>query len=316
MKTVDTVRDLEAIRVALGAPRLGFYGYSYGSLLGQVYATLFPHRTGPMVLDGNIAPDGFGYQQGSRTLSIAIEGGLTAFWRWTARRDERFGLGRTAAAVGDRYYRTEDELRLRPRGSVGPSEWNDVFLFAAYADIEWPTIARAFAAWERGVRRPLRALVREQRTGGDNEYAAFLALLCSDDTWPRLHLQVREDSFATEARAPFAVWNTQWFTGPCTYWPARQGVAPVIEGSKAPPILLINTSADAVTPLSGALAVRHEFPRSALVVEAGSTSHAKSLTGNRCVDRAIAAYLRDGSLPPRRRGDRADLRCPGTPPPR
>ncbi|MGQ0632283.1 MAG: alpha/beta hydrolase [Sporichthyaceae bacterium] len=316
MKTVDTVRDLEAIRLALDAPRLGFYGYSYGSLLGQVYATLFPDRTGPMVLDGNIAPDGFGYQQGSRVLSIAIEGGLAAFWRWTARRHERFGLGHSAAAVQRRYYRVENALRLRPRGSVGPSEWNDLFLLAAYADLDWPGIARAFAAWERGVRAPARALIRDQRAGGDNEYAAFLALLCSDDAWPRLHLQVREDSFATEPQAPFAVWNTQWYTGPCTYWPARQGVAPVIDGGAAPPILLINTTGDAVTPFAGALAVRREFPRAVLVAEVGSTSHAKSLTGNRCVDGAIAAYLRDGSLPARRTGNRADLRCPGTPPPR
>ncbi len=54
--TLDSVLDMEAIRVALGVSRIGFYGFSYGSYLGQVYATRFPQRVGRFVLDGVVDP--------------------------------------------------------------------------------------------------------------------------------------------------------------------------------------------------------------------------------------------------------------------
>ena len=40
MKTRDNAQDMDDIRAALGVPKLSFYGFSYGTYLGQVYATL------------------------------------------------------------------------------------------------------------------------------------------------------------------------------------------------------------------------------------------------------------------------------------
>ena len=50
--TVDTARDLDRIRAALGEPRISYIGLSYGTFLGQVYANLFPTHVRAMVLDG------------------------------------------------------------------------------------------------------------------------------------------------------------------------------------------------------------------------------------------------------------------------
>ncbi len=42
--TVNTARDMDRIRQALGLTTISFYGLSYGTVLGAVYADLFPQR--------------------------------------------------------------------------------------------------------------------------------------------------------------------------------------------------------------------------------------------------------------------------------
>src|SRR3569833_4278643 len=61
IKTIDSVRDMDTIRQALGNKKLDYYGASYGTYLGQVYATVFPKNVGQMVLDGNVRPKGVWY---------------------------------------------------------------------------------------------------------------------------------------------------------------------------------------------------------------------------------------------------------------
>ncbi|MDF5751929.1 alpha/beta hydrolase [Spongiactinospora sp. TRM90649] len=51
--SVSVARDLDAIRAALGEEKVTFYGLSYGSLVGQMYAELFPNRIRALVLDSN-----------------------------------------------------------------------------------------------------------------------------------------------------------------------------------------------------------------------------------------------------------------------
>ena len=56
VKTTDTVNDMESLRKALHRGRINYYGFSYGTYLGQVYATLHPNRVRRFVLDGNVDP--------------------------------------------------------------------------------------------------------------------------------------------------------------------------------------------------------------------------------------------------------------------
>ena len=52
LDTSQTVRDLDAIRKALGERQLTFHGSSYGTLLGEQYAEMYPHRLRAVVLEG------------------------------------------------------------------------------------------------------------------------------------------------------------------------------------------------------------------------------------------------------------------------
>jgi pimeloyl-ACP methyl ester carboxylesterase len=55
--TATTARDLDRIRAAVGDQQLTFYGASYGTYLGAVYASMFPNRIRAMVLDAAYLPN-------------------------------------------------------------------------------------------------------------------------------------------------------------------------------------------------------------------------------------------------------------------
>jgi pimeloyl-ACP methyl ester carboxylesterase len=54
--TEQTARDMDAIRASLGDEKLTYLGYSYGTLLGAVYAHLFPKNVRALALDGAVDP--------------------------------------------------------------------------------------------------------------------------------------------------------------------------------------------------------------------------------------------------------------------
>src|SRR4051794_8704538 len=56
VSTADTARDLERLRSLTGERTLTYLGWSYGSLIGETYANLFPRRVRAIVLDGVVDP--------------------------------------------------------------------------------------------------------------------------------------------------------------------------------------------------------------------------------------------------------------------
>ena len=56
VRTENVARDMEAVRLALGGEQLNYIGVSYGTTLGSVYATLFPDNIRTLVLDSAISP--------------------------------------------------------------------------------------------------------------------------------------------------------------------------------------------------------------------------------------------------------------------
>lgn len=59
MSTAEVTRDTDVLRRAVGDKKLSYFGFSYGTYLGQVYANLFPDRVRALALDGVIDPVGW-----------------------------------------------------------------------------------------------------------------------------------------------------------------------------------------------------------------------------------------------------------------
>jgi len=55
--TSIAVRDLDAVRAALGYPQVNLFGGSYGTRVAQHYARRFPQHTRAVVLDGVVPPE-------------------------------------------------------------------------------------------------------------------------------------------------------------------------------------------------------------------------------------------------------------------
>ncbi|WP_166659528.1 alpha/beta hydrolase [Labedaea rhizosphaerae] len=311
MRTTDSVQDMESLRTLLGANQLSYYGFSYGTYLGQVYATLHPDRVHRMVLDGNVDPKDVWYQA-NLNQDPAMERNIEIYFDWIAKHDAVYHLGTRGWQVEHRFYATQEKLIHHPAGGlVGPDELTEVFVAAAYYVFGWEDIAEAFSAYvNHGDWKPLRDLYAGVNPQGeDNSYAVYSATQCSDAPWPTNWHRWRLDNWWTFFHAPFETWGNAWYNAPCASWPVRPGEPVRVDGSKAPGILLISETFDAATPFAGSLEVRTLFPKSTLVEGVDGTTHAGSLFGDACVDNAIADYLATGAQPDRQRGRGSDKKC-------
>ncbi|MET3962468.1 pimeloyl-ACP methyl ester carboxylesterase [Marmoricola sp. OAE513] len=330
MTTRDSARDMETLRQALhdAAPALNkpavekfnFYGFSYGTYLGAVYATLYPSKVGRFVLDGVVDPARYWY--GSNfDQSKAFDKNINIFFRWMAKHDKVFHLGKNGSKIRAGYNKLLKKLDKHPKagGRLGPDELTDAMLSAGYYVYDWASIGSAYSKLVRkGQGYPLYSMYRSGNQGADNDngYAVYLGVQCTDQRRPSKGKQVK-DTWRVHKKAPFLAWDNTWYNMPCLTWraPSRGKVPITGAGLGATKILLISETKDAATPYSGALNLRNIFKGSALIAGVGGTTHAGSLSGVACVDNRIASYLATGALPTRQSGRRSDLNCPAVPRP-
>jgi len=320
MKTTDSVADMESIRVALGQQKINFYGFSYGTYLGQVYATLHPDRVRRFVLDSNVDPRDVWYQA-NLNQDIAFDRNMGIYFDWVAKYDSVYHLGSDGADVEKTYYRVLQQLRSHPQagGLVGPDEWTDAFLGAGYYVYGWEDVGAAFdAAVNQGDFAAIKDLYDSsngQGPGADNGYAVYSAVQCTDVRWPQNWALWQRDNWRIYVSAPFETWSNAWYNAPCLHWAGQPGTPVNVNGAKSPGILLIDETLDAATPYQGSLEVRSRFPKSVLIEGVGGTTHAGSLSGIACTDDTIANYFATGVLPARKSGRRSDLQCDPVPQP-
>ena len=147
MTTQDMARDMDAIRAAFGVSKINYYAFSYGTYLGQVYATLFPDRVRRMVLDSVVDPTGVWYAD-NVDQDFAFQGRMEAFFAWVAKYDATYHLGGTAAQVQAAWYRARNRLLAHPvNGTIGADEFDDTFLQGGYLDELWPGFAQALSSY-------------------------------------------------------------------------------------------------------------------------------------------------------------------------
>jgi pimeloyl-ACP methyl ester carboxylesterase len=321
MTTEDNAMDVDSIRKALGQQQISYYGFSWGTDLGQVYATLFPTHLRRLILDSNVNELKDGYQDFNLDQDGPFNRNVDIWFGWLAKYNSVYHLGSTESAVQRVFYSTMNQLIAHPAGGViGPDEWTDIFLEPGYYEETWVEWAQAFSDW---VNNHNAAAANEliglydaaDGPGDDNEFAVYLSVLCTDSHWPtNVNMWVR-DTWAVYASAPFEAWDNTWFNAPCIYWPAQSQPQFRVNGDGVKSALLIDETLDAATPFEGSLVTRQLFPHSVLLAEPGGTSHADSLFGDLCVDGTIANYLETGALPPRNNRAQWDKTCAPLPQP-
>ena len=84
--TAYVVRDLEALRRALGVSQWTYWGMSYGTQIGMAYAQAYPTRLRALLLDGSVPPN----QTLAQRAAMQVWGRLTAVDVFTGVYGQRF----------------------------------------------------------------------------------------------------------------------------------------------------------------------------------------------------------------------------------
>ena len=302
MKTTDAVQDMDSIRAALGQKQINYYGASYGTYLGSVYATMYPSHVRRMVLDSNVKPSDVWYDA-NLEQDKAFEGNINALFAWAAKYDSIYHLGTTQKAVRAEYFAARKALAKTPAaGTVGGDELDDTYLVAGYIDLGayWPYLTNALSKFKAGDSTALVAAYNLLgATPDDNGYAVYNAVQCSDVQWPTNWNKWRFDNWKLYLQGyQFETWGNAWYNTPCVTWPAKAGRPVDVGHAKGiPPVLLFQATKDAATPFPGGVEMNQRLKGSRLVIEDGGRTHGVVERGNACIDDKFAAFLIDGTLP-------------------
>lgn len=300
--TRDVARDLESLRIALGAPRLSFLGLSYGTLLGATYADMYPRRTARIVLDGALDP---------RLDQVGITEGQIAGFDHAVRRlaascvaSRECPLGRGVGDVLQRINRLLEGLDSTPiptasGAALTQTEAVTGILSALYSPPAWPSALDQIASAIEGDGTGLAIRGRAFLSGDAEFISAFYAISCAD-------------SRATPGPAALAAWARRtsqgaavpelsrylaWSVLPCHTWPAHLEARPTaLRARGAGPILVVGTTHDPATPMPWARALVRQLD-SARLLELRSDGHVALGRGNACVDGVVTSYFLRGGLP-------------------
>ncbi|MGZ4672413.1 MAG: alpha/beta hydrolase [Ilumatobacteraceae bacterium] len=302
--TNNSARDMDAIRAALGEPKISYLGFSYGSELGATWATLFPATVRAAVLDGAVDPTA---NQETRALEQdkGFEDSLTTFLdQCSADSGCAFYNGGDAAGAFDRLMAAIDASPI-PSSNGRPAVSLEVAIAgvgqAMYSDTDWPVLANALAAAQKGDGRGLLSLYDayyERRKDGsyDNFLEAFQVITCMDSTE---RPTVEQDDATVpqfKAVAPrfYASTVGSYF---CTFFPPAKDPRIQLTGKGAGPIVVVGTTGDPATPLDGARKMAATLEDGHLVVVVGN--HHTGYLVNACATAAVDDYLIDpaGHLP-------------------
>ncbi|MEU7108293.1 alpha/beta hydrolase [Streptomyces sp. NPDC046215] len=312
LTTMNTARDIDVVRAALGEKKLNYLGVSYGTYLGAVYGTLFPDHVRRMVVDSVVSPaqDNIWYQA-NLEQDTAFEGRFKDWEAWVAKYDSVFHLGTTQAEVQKGWEKLRATAKKKPIGGVvGPAELIGFFQSAAYYDSSWVPVAEAWSKYVAGDEKPLIEAAGPDladKAGNiekENGNAVYTAVECADAKWPTSWKKWDRDNTRIHQKAPFMTWSNAWMNLPCATWKApQQNPLEVTTRKGLPKTLIVQAERDAATPYAGAVDLHKRFKGSRLITEKNAGSHGVTGLVNPCVNSRVDAYLLEGKV------DAKDVTC-------
>jgi pimeloyl-ACP methyl ester carboxylesterase len=299
MSTADVARDMDLIRASLGEDKLTYLGFSYGTLIGATYASLFPDHVRAMVLDGPLDPT-LSLAKMREDQSKAFDKALDHFLDDCAKRTSCafHSNGRPAAEFDDLMARIDKSpipSTAMGREAVGPTLAWDAVLHSLYSSDSWPLLAYALEAANRGD-ASLLLLLSDPYQGrqADGTYSnlidAYFGVMCLD--FPTSGNPKAFTTLATRLVkvAPEFGRMLAYNDLPCAFWPTKaQRIPAAITAKGAPPIVVIGSTGDPATPYAWAVALDRQLASSTLVTREGE-GHTSYLS-DACVTKAVSPYL-------------------------
>ncbi len=300
--TANTVRDLDAIRAALGEEKASYFGASYGSALGAAYASMFPDTTDRVVIDSNLGDTRLDYAA-MRRFGLGVEQTFPDFAAWAAARHGAYGLGRTPAQVRRTYFRLAERLDEAPVGFITGAVFRFTTFAALYGKVNYPALAQYWQSLPRADDAAVtgsgdRAATPPELLPWDNFLSAYLAVTCNDVNWSEDVNTYRRAVAEDRKRYPMFGAASASIT-PCAYWAHEPSEPPVRINDKGPRnVLIVQNLRDPGTPHRGGELLREKFAKRSRLVSVDGSGHGVYVYGdNACALNVTTAYLVDGTMP-------------------
>ncbi|CAM5429368.1 peptidase [Streptomyces spiroverticillatus] len=299
--TDDAARDMDLLRQVLGDRKLHYFGFSYGTELGGVYAHLFPKNVGRLVMDAVVDPTADGVA-GARNQALGFQRALDNYSR----------SGGTSAKAGTaRVVRLLERLDREPLPAAGSRKLTQSLALTGiiaplYSKDSWPTLTRALKAAENGDGTLLLLLAdsyndRDSQGHYSTAHHSQRAISCADTSARPTAEQVRATHLAdfrqvSPVFGPFLAWD---LAGWCASWPVKGAHTDTdVSAPGSAPVLVVGGTGDPATPFEGSQRMAAELGKGVGVhVTFKGEGHGAYPTGNACVVRTVNAYLLDGKIP-------------------
>lgn len=313
LKYVDTqsaARDLELLSALSGDDKTNYFGFSYGTDLGAVYAGLFPQRVGKFALDGAALPD-----ETLEETALSQAGGfqteLNAYLEDCLRSGNACPFaGQTLEYANSWIAASIAKLKASPLKAASGRELNDTGFFyglayTLYSKDSWQYLSLALSSLKKNASPDIFLILADayfdynSRTEHfeSNMYEVNNAVNCID----------RRDDFDLEREGENAQQIMQasptlgsFFAYPevgCE--PYAKAADPVEYDESAPgagPILVIGTLRDPATPYANAEQMA-ELLQSGVLLSYDSDGHTAFLSDTGALQKAVVDYFINGTVP-------------------
>ncbi|KJY44024.1 peptidase [Streptomyces sp. NRRL B-1568] len=302
--TTAAARDMDRIRAALGDDKLHYFGISYGTELGGVYAHLFPERVGRAVLDAVVDPTqdplqgdlgqtkGFQLALDDYLKDCPSEGGAIGCPTQDDITTLLKNLDKTPLPTSQGRKLTQDQ-------AVGG------IAAALYSKDTWKYLTAGLAeAIRKGTGNTL-LLLSDSMSGRspDGRYsnlqAANRAVSCDDAQQRYTVDDVKRQLPEFRQASPVFGESAAWSLLACTGWPVKgEWRTPEVSAKGAAPIVVIGNTGDPATPYEGARQMARQLGDGVgIQVTYKGEGHGAYNTGSACTTNLVDAYLLDGKVP-------------------
>ncbi|RCI13750.1 hypothetical protein L249_8311 [Ophiocordyceps polyrhachis-furcata BCC 54312] len=319
INTPQTAADMNSILDAVGQKQMLFWGFSYGSLLGQTYAQLYPDRSSRVIIDG--VTDFFDWYEepilrGDFVDTVNVLDGFL---------DECAKAGATCALA--KHGSTKKELQQKLMGflrnlSAHPmpvyvdvfkqgvldysTVLNEVIYSSLFAPSTWPLLARRLAqvmdgnATEVFLAHGDYDLGEKRRTEGNDEVNDIVEIndgLSGPEHWPEGRKGLVNMLKPWYDSSPFFFqMNREYYAK--QQWTIEKGhsFVPKRKVRTTHPMLIISTTYDPICPLVSAKRSQEVFENSSLI-EIKGYGHCSLSLASLCMAKHLRRYLGNGTMP-------------------
>ena len=312
INTPQTAADMNSILDAVGQKDMYYWGFSYGTLLGQTYATLFPERSHRVIIDG-VVNQFLWYESRLDEEDLNdTENVMDGLFKECAKSGDACPLSSMADSwegLKEKFVFFANDLKKQPmnvyvnNSMYGLLDYQKIWFGALfpvlYKPERWHMFAERMSQLLSG--NATQALM-DYGLGGEDDSDALYFVSLNDGMsgpkhWPQdldSLLDIVVPTFNRSLFAPddiiqlFA--KQQWRVPKTHNYVPRNGV------ETAHPLLLLTTTYDPVCPLVSARTALAAFEDSRLI-EVKGYGHCSVAVPSLCLAKHVRGFLYNGTLP-------------------